>query len=67
MGEEKKSVYKKRACQRRESPAGAGEVMGGVVVGAGEVVGAGVAVGAGEMVGAGVAVGAGDVVGVRAV
>jgi len=68
MGEEKYSVYKKRACQRRESLVGAGEVMdAGVTVGAGEVVGAGVTVGAGEVVGAGVAVGAGDVLRVRAV
>ena len=76
IGEEKESVYKKRACQRRESLVGAGEVMGaGVAVGAGEVggavvtveagevVGAGVTVGAGEVVAAGVAVGAGEVVG----
>jgi len=68
MGEEKESVYKKRACQRRASLVGAGEVMGvGVAVGAGVVGGAVVMVEAGKVVGAGVAVGAGDVVGVRAV
>jgi len=63
-GEKKESVYKKRACQRRESLVGAGEVMGaGMTVGAGEVGGAVVTVEAGEVVGAGAAVGAGEVVG----